>query len=98
MPVEITQTLTRLAAGALLASGLATAGTALVEGIAQAQPAPAPRVYWCPNQPWNPAWGENRYWNQCWDTDNPPPYPPPPPSRAPSFNCGLFWCPVPPHP
>ncbi|OBG69622.1 hypothetical protein A5701_04835 [Mycobacterium sp. E3305] len=97
MQVEINRTLTRIAAGALLVSGLASAGSALAEGIAQAQPAPAPQVYWCPNQPWNPAWGENKYWNQCWDTDNPPHYPPPPPSHAPSFNCGLFWCPVPPH-
>ncbi|OBI00395.1 hypothetical protein [Mycobacterium sp. E2733] len=38
------------------------------------------------------------YWNQCWDTDNPPQHPPPPPFRQPNFNCGLFWCPVPPHP
>ncbi|WP_156622545.1 hypothetical protein [Mycobacterium sp. 852014-50255_SCH5639931] len=91
-------TLTRIAAGAVLSSGLATAGFALAAGTAHAQPSPAPQAYWCPNQPWNPAWGENKYWNQCWDTDNPPNYPPPPPSREPNFNCGLFWCPVPPHP
>lgn len=95
--MHIHHTLTRLVAGALLASGLATAGLALTVGTAQAQPASAPQAHWCPNQPWNPAWGENKYWNQCWDTDNPPPYPPPPPFHQPNFNCGLFWCPVPPH-
>ncbi|OBI00394.1 hypothetical protein [Mycobacterium sp. E2733] len=56
-------TLTRVAAGALLSSGLATAGVALIADTAHAQPGPAPQVYWCPNQPWNPAWGENKYWN-----------------------------------
>ncbi|HET9892680.1 MAG TPA: pilin, partial [Mycobacterium sp.] len=70
--MHIHHVLTRIVARALLCSGLATAGFALAAGTAHAQPAPAPQVYWCPNQPWNPAWGENKYWNQCWDTDHPP--------------------------
>ncbi|WP_139329586.1 hypothetical protein [Mycobacterium sp. IS-2888] len=92
------RTLKRLIAGTLLSTGVAMAGFGLAAGAAQAQPGLAPQVYWCPNQPWNPAWGENKYWNQCWDTDNPPAHPPPPPFHQPNFNCGLFWCPVPPHP
>ncbi len=87
-----THTLKRIVAGALLSSGVAMAGFGLAAGTAEAQPGLAPQVHWCPNQPWNPAWGENKYWNQCWDTDNPPP-----PFHQPNFNCGLFWCPVPPH-
>ncbi len=62
--MHIHHPLSRIVAGALLFSGLAKAGFALDAGTAHAQPAPAPQVYWCPNQPWNPAWGENKYWNR----------------------------------
>jgi hypothetical protein len=95
-----TRIVTRVITVALL-SGAVFAGVALPgigpTGSAHAQPGIAPQVHWCPNDPWNPAWGENKYWNQCGDTDNPPAHPPPPPFHQPNFNCGLFWCPVPPH-
>ena len=70
-------TLTRIIDGALLSGGVAITGFGLATGTAQAEPGFAPLVYWCPGQPWDPAWGENRYWDQCWDTDHPPPNLPP---------------------
>jgi hypothetical protein len=78
-------TLTRIIAGALLSGALAVAAFGLAAGTGHAEPPVAPLVYWCPNQPWDPAWGENEYPNECWDTDRPPPDPPPAPLYTPSY-------------
>ncbi|BBY38287.1 hypothetical protein MMAN_24210 [Mycobacterium mantenii] len=50
-------TLTRLIAGVLLSSGVATAGIALAAGAAHAQPGPAPRVHWWPPSTVEPGMG-----------------------------------------
>jgi hypothetical protein len=78
-------TLTRIIAGALLSGGVAITGFGLAAGTAQAEPGFAPQVYWCPDQSWDPAWGENKHPNECWDTDRPPPGPPPTPFDTPSY-------------
>jgi hypothetical protein len=77
--------LTRIIAGALLSGTLADAGFGLVAGVAHAEPGFAPLVYWCPGQPWDPAWGENKSPNECWDTDRLPADPPPTPVYTPSY-------------
>lgn len=121
--MNITHTMTRIIAGALLSGGVVAAGIGLAAGSAWAWGGP---YTWCPGQSMDDPSGPNRYGNQyswdmnvchtwyrvdygygnvpriingtptlqgssAWDGDNPPP---PNPSGV---NCGLMWCPVPPH-
>ena len=109
--MDTARILKNIIAGALLAGGLAVAGVGVAAGTAQAnggpfqwcpgQPLPrqtAPIVWdmtvchtW-----YAVAYGQGNVPrsdggpSSIWEGDNPP-------SSPPSFNCGLFWCPVPPH-
>lgn len=59
---------TLMLAACILATGVAGLG---VGAQSAAQTAPVPDYYWCPGQPFDPAWGPNWDPYTCHDSDGP---------------------------